>query len=200
MPSGRKNEGGDQDREDERPRPVASGSSVQALVPGLDQPDHEPSDDGAIEVADPAEHGSRERDQSELEAGVVAERRTGAGTRARQRLRARLRGRTSPRSAAVDVDAHHRRGLGVLRNGAHRLALLRRADEPGQNEQHRDDDQKHADRVPLDRDSADRDGVRPRDEVRDGLEVDAVDREGDVLDNERHAHGRDQWREPRSVA
>ena len=48
--------------------------------------------------------------------------------------------------------------------------------------------------------SADRERVRPRDEVRDGLEVDAVERKRDVLDDERDADGGDQRREPRRVA
>ncbi len=89
--------------------------------------------DGAREVADAAEHRGRERDQAELEAGVVAhvelqqvDDAGGAGERACEQERDGDR--------PVDVDAHHRRGLGVLGDGPHRLALLRRADEPGEDD------------------------------------------------------------------
>ena len=50
------------------------------------------------------------------------------------------------------------------------------------------------------RDVADVDHVRARDEVRHRLVVDAVEREPDVLDDERHADRGDQRREPWRVA
>ncbi len=112
-----------------------------------------------------------------------------AGERAGERERDRDR--------PVDVDPHHRRRLGVLSHRPHRLALLRRADEPREHDQHRNRDQQHGELVPRVRDVADADRLGARDEGRDRVEADAVDRERDVLDDERHADRRDQHRQPR---
>src|SRR3954447_13957908 len=70
---GAEHEDQDQDREDDRLRPVATGGMpAQPLVERLDEPDAERAEHGAGEIPDAAEHGSSERDESELEAGVVA--------------------------------------------------------------------------------------------------------------------------------
>ena len=68
---------------------------VQALVERLDEADAERAEHGAGQVADPAEHGRGERDQPELEAGVVAHLPEVEGVeRARRRRRARRRSGT----------------------------------------------------------------------------------------------------------
>src|SRR5262245_56288607 len=189
----------DQDPEDDRARPVAPRRPVEPLVQSLHAADHHCPQHRSGEVPDPAEHGRGERDQPELEARVVAhvelqevDEPGDRGERARDEERHRDR--------PVDVDAHHRRGLRVLRDGPHRLPLPRRAYEPREQHEDRDDDEEHGQLVPRDDHAADVDGLRARDEVRHGLEVDAVDGEGDVLDDERHAHSRDQRRQPGRVA
>src|ERR1043166_9459210 len=64
----------DQDREHERLGPLAPrGVPERALVEGLDLPDDERPQNGAGQVADPAEDGGGERDQAEREPGVVAD-------------------------------------------------------------------------------------------------------------------------------
>ena len=200
MPSGPEDEDQDQDPEHDRAGPVGAGREPgEALVEGLDEADHERAEDGAGEVADPAEHGGGERDQPELEARVVAHVELeqvddpggaceGAGERERDGDR------------PVHVDPHHRRRLRVLRDGAHRLPLLRRADEPGEQDQDGDRDQERGELVPRVGDVADPDRLRARDERRHRVEVDAVERERDVLDDERHADRGDQRREPRRAA
>ena len=75
-PLGPEHEHRDQDPEHDRAGPVgARRDHGESLVEGLDEADHERADDGAGEVADPAEHGSGERDQPELEPLVEADRR-----------------------------------------------------------------------------------------------------------------------------
>src|SRR3712207_8767800 len=49
---------------------------AQPLVEGLDQPDDERAENGAGQVADPAEHRRGKRDQAELEARVVDRKST----------------------------------------------------------------------------------------------------------------------------
>ena len=44
----------------------------EPLVEPLDEADQHAAEHGAVQVADAAEHGGGERDQAELEAGVVA--------------------------------------------------------------------------------------------------------------------------------
>ena len=181
-------------------RPVATGGEPrEAFVEGLDEPDDERPEDGAGQVADAAEHGGRERDQPELEAGVVAHvelEQVDDPGRACERPGEQERDGDRP----VDVDPHHRGGLGVLSHGPHRLPLLRRADEPREHDQERDHDHQHGGLAPRVRHVADVDRVRARDEVRHGAVVDAVDGEADVLDDERHPDGRDQRCQPWGVA
>ena len=119
---------------------------AQAFVERLDEADAQRAEHGAWQVADPAEHGGGEGDQPELRS------RCRSGPR---RSRARRRSPPAPgeragdqereRDRPVDVDAHHRRGVAVLRGRAHRLALPRALHEPDQGEQHghrdQDDDQ-----------------------------------------------------------
>src|SRR6185437_1293843 len=66
---GPEDEDEDQDPEHDRLGPVGPGRvPVEALVEGLDAPDHDRAENGAGQIPDPAEHGGRERDQAELEA------------------------------------------------------------------------------------------------------------------------------------
>src|SRR5436190_19203054 len=72
---GPEDEDQDQKGEDDRLGPVAArGMPVQPLVERLDQADQDRPEDGAREVADPAEDGRREGDQAQLEALVEADR------------------------------------------------------------------------------------------------------------------------------
>src|SRR6266550_6657895 len=65
----------DQEGEDDRLGPVAPrGVPAQPLVERLDEADQHRAEDGARQVADPAEHGRGERDQAELEALIEADR------------------------------------------------------------------------------------------------------------------------------
>src|SRR5439155_7007328 len=65
---GPEDEDQDQDREDDRLGPVGAWRvPAEPLVEGLDAADHERAENRTGQVADPAEHGGRERDQSELE-------------------------------------------------------------------------------------------------------------------------------------
>jgi hypothetical protein len=163
----------------------------EALVEGLDQPDQDGADDRAREVADPAEDGGRERDQAEREARVVAdveldEVKHGADPCERPRERERERDR------AVDVDAHDRRRLRILGGRAHRLSLARGLHEPAEQDEHRRRHERDEERVPAIVNPADLEDAGARDQRRHAAEVDAVDRERDVLDDERHPDGRDQ--------
>src|SRR5918996_5069007 len=63
----------DQDPEHDRAGPVAARRPVEALVESLHHPDHHRPEDGARQVPDAPEHRRRERDQPELETGVVAD-------------------------------------------------------------------------------------------------------------------------------
>src|SRR4051794_28145948 len=63
---GTEDEDEDQNREDDRLRPLrARRMPRETLVELLDEPDEDCAQDGAREVADPAEHGRGERDQAE---------------------------------------------------------------------------------------------------------------------------------------
>src|SRR5207253_8019475 len=108
---GPEDEDEDEDREDDRLGPVGAGSvPAEPLVEGLDAADHERAENRTGQIADPAEHGGRERDESELEPLEVSEIRDvqgiddtgGAGQSAGDQERERDR--------AVDVDAHDRGG------------------------------------------------------------------------------------------
>src|SRR5215510_6421979 len=121
---GPEDEDEDQDREHDRLRPVAPRHVPgEALVEGLDEADAQCAEHGAGEVADPAQDGRGEGDQPELEAlvephlGEVEDVRQprGPGEAAGDEERERDR--------PVDVDAHHRRRVLVLRSRAHRLPL-----------------------------------------------------------------------------
>ena len=88
----------------------------------LGQPDHEPADDGARQVADAADDRGRERLQAGVEAHVrpdllVDETVEDAGRAGERRADEERRG-----DHAVHVDAHHLRRLAVERDGAHRAA------------------------------------------------------------------------------
>src|SRR3954468_11640217 len=70
---GAKDEDQDEYREHDRLRPVAPRHVPrQAVVVRLDESDHQCAEDRARQVADAAEDSRGERDQAELEAGVVA--------------------------------------------------------------------------------------------------------------------------------
>ena len=119
---------------------------VQALVERLDQPDQDGAEDGARQVADAAEHGGREGDQPELEALVEPHGRHVERVEKPGRAGERAGDQERERDRAVDVDAHDRRGLLVLRGRAHRLPLARLLDQVGQREQdgHGDQDRRSA--------------------------------------------------------
>ena len=87
------------------------------------------------QVADAAEHGRGERDQAELEAGVVAHLLEVEGVDEARRAGEAAGDQERERDRAVDVDAHHRGGVAVLRGRAHRLALPRALDEPHEQRQ-----------------------------------------------------------------
>src|SRR4029078_7091406 len=71
---GPEDEDRDQDPEDDRAGPVtARRPQERTLVHSLDHPDDERAENGAVEVADAAEHSGRKGDQAELEARVVAD-------------------------------------------------------------------------------------------------------------------------------
>src|ERR671922_2677720 len=70
---GAEDEDRDQDREDDRARPVAPrGPDRQPLVERLDEADEQRSEDGSGQVADAAEHRRGEGEEADLEAGVEA--------------------------------------------------------------------------------------------------------------------------------
>src|SRR5947199_1486256 len=58
----------DEDREDDGLAPLLA--EPHAVVQVLDDPDEEAAEDGARQVADPAEHRRGERDEAQAEAGV----------------------------------------------------------------------------------------------------------------------------------
>ncbi len=173
---------------------------VEPLVEGLDQPDQDRAEDGARQVADAAQHGGRERDQPELEALVVAHGRHVERVEHPGRARERARDHERERDRPVDVDAHHRARVHVLRGRAHRLPLPRLLHEV---EQHQQDRRRHEDDdhlVPGVVDAADREDVRAREDVGRGDVVRAFPDQGDVLDHEAHADRGDQRCQARLAA
>ena len=100
----------------------------------------------------------------------------------------------------VDVDPHHRGRLRVLGDRAHRLSLPRVADEPAERDQRGHDDRERDHELPRDDDLPDGERRALGDQVGAALVVDAVERERDVGDDERHADRGDQRRQPRRMA
>ena len=84
------------------------------------------------QVADAAEHRRSEGDQAEREAGVVADLAEVEGVDEAAGAGERAGDQEGERDRPVDVDAHHRRGVAVLRRRAHRLPLTRPLHEPDQ--------------------------------------------------------------------
>ena len=121
--------------EDDRRRPVVADAVVGDA---LDDPDDQPAEHGAADVADAAHHRRGERVEAGREALEVPDR--GLVERADQAGRARHQAaeQERQRDRRVDVDAHQPRGLRVLRGGAHRLAEPAAADEAGQQDHQRD--------------------------------------------------------------
>src|SRR5690348_16378422 len=114
---------------------------VEALVPALEQTDQERAEDGTRQIADTAEDGRGERDQTELEALVVADAREVQGVDETGGAGERTGDQERERDRLVHVDAHDRGGVLVLRGGAHRLALARVADQVREGEQYRHGDE-----------------------------------------------------------
>src|SRR5262249_29107515 len=149
----------DEDSEDDGARPVTPRRVPrEALVERLDEPDEDGAQHRAGEVSDPAEHGSGEGYEPELEAAVEANlifeeehaSRDGCeGSRQEERHR----------DGPVDVYAHHRRRVGILRDRAHRLPLAGRTDEPGEDGEGGSDDDERDDELPGELDLSDREGV-----------------------------------------
>ncbi len=182
----------------DRVQSLPGAFQLEALVESLDEPDQKRTEHGAAQVPDAAEDGRRERDQPQLEPGVVAhvelqeeEEARGAGERAGEDERERDR--------PVHVDAHHRGRIGVLRGRPHGLPLAGRLDQIGQADEHGNGDQDDHKLVPRNIDAPDREGSGARDQVARGPKPDAVDSEADVLDDERHADGGDERSQARSL-
>ena len=192
-------ERGDQDPEDDRPRPVATRGAVEALVERLHAADHHRAQHGSGEVPDATEHRRGERDQPELEARVVAhveleqvdEPATAASAPAMKNVTEIVRLTLIPIIAEASGSW-----------ATARIALPWRVERTNHVRTTRTgiDDQEDGQLVPREDHAADVEGLRARDEVRHRLEVDAVDGERDVLDDERHADGRDQRGQPGRVA
>ena len=188
-----------EDREHDRGRP--GGAVVQSRLDGLlDDPDDQPADHRALEVADAAHDRGGEGDQAGGEAlveldGAVVERvdqARRAGQQAAEQERQPDR--------AVDVDAHQARGVRVLRRRAHRLAVLGLADEPEQRDQQRDRDDPREEVGAHERDAAEvEDLLLGADEVRRRVGRRAPE-QADVLQDERHADRGDQRRQLGRVA
>ena len=193
-------EDADQDAEDDRVRPV--GRQV-AVTERIDEPEHDRSDHGSLEVADPAQHGGGERVQAEPEAEVPDRRvvvedlddASGAGEGTSDEERDRDR--------AVHVDAHQSGRIGILGRGTHRPTLPRRPYEPGQHDEEWDGHDRHEDLLDVDRDAfdpEDRQDVGGPEDVVDALVAGARQEQGDVLEDEAHADRRDEGGELRRVA
>src|SRR5215212_9164303 len=167
---------------------------------GPDDPDQEPPDHRPGEVADAPEDRRREGVEPLLETHVedrdaveeAVHHARGPGQDASQE--------ESDGDRPVHVDPDHRRRLLVLGDGPHRLALLgllyevREDDE--QWHRHRDDEEV----LPPEDDRLCRQEVGVGDEVRERYLGGTLPHEADILEDERHADGRDQDREPRRVA
>ena len=111
--------------------------SVRPSLNVLDQPDADRAEDGARQVADAAEHRGGEREQAEAEARVVLDVRHEQGVEDPGEAGEEAGDQERERDRPVDVDAHHRGGVLVLGDGAHRLALLRLLDEVDEPDQRR---------------------------------------------------------------
>ena len=148
------------------------------------------------QVADPPEHGGRERDQAEREPVVEADGRVVEGEDDAGRACEAAGDQERERDRAVDVDAHHRGRILVLRRRPHRLALARVLHEVDQREQHRHGDEDDEQPVPGVDDAADREDLTGRQRLVDGDGLRPLPDDGDVLQDERHADGGDQRRQP----
>src|SRR5215216_4432563 len=186
----------DQHGEDDDRRPP---DAYVLVGHGPDDPDQEPPDHRPGEVADAPEDRRREGVEPLLETHVedrdaveeAVHHARGPGQDASQE--------EGDGDRAVHVDPDHRRRLLVLGDGPHRLALLgllyevREDDE--QWHRHRDDEEV----LPPEDDCLCRQEVGVGDEVRERYLGGTLPHEADVLEDERHADGRDQDREPRRV-
>ena len=113
--------------------------TIQEIVERLDQADEDAAQDRALQVADAAEDGGSERDEAELEAGVVA-----GGPERLEEQQARRAGRRPTEAEgegdrAVDVDAHEPRRICAVA----RMALpwrVRCTVAQDQQQRHRDHD------------------------------------------------------------
>ena len=166
----------------------------------LDDPDDQAADDGALEVADAAHDRGGERDQAGREALVELHRAVvervdqarGAGQQAAEQ--------EGQADRAVDVDAHQAGGVGILRGGAHGLAVLGLADEVEERDQQRDGDRPGEDVRAHEVDAADVEDLLLRaDQVRRRVRRRAP-QQADVLQDERHPDRRDQRRQLGRVA
>src|SRR5215208_3346657 len=161
-----------------------------------DDPDQEPPDHRSGEVADAPEDRRGEGVESLLETHIedrdaveeAVHHARGSSQDARQEK--------CDRDRAVHIDPDHRRRLLVLRDGPHRLALfgplyeVREDDE--QRYRHRDNEEI----LPSEDDRLRRQEVGVGDEVRKRHLGRALPHEADILEDERHADGCDQNREP----
>src|ERR671917_2538374 len=163
-------------------------------------PDEEPSDHRPGQVADAPQHRRRERVEPLLEAYVEdrdaveepVHHARGPGEDASQE--------EGDGDRAVHVDTNHRRRLLVLGNGPHRLPLLGTANEVGERHEQRYRHPDYEEVLPPEDDRVGRQNVRVGDELRERDLGWALPREADVLEDERHADGRDQDRQARRVA
>jgi hypothetical protein len=173
---------------------------AQALVVGLDEADHEGTEHCPRKVADPTEHGRRERDQPELEPLVIANIRHVEGVQEAGGTGERTRDQEGERDRPVDVDAHHRRRVGVLGGCSHRLALPRSLDEEQETDEHGHGHEQDDQLVPLVVRRPELEDVAAREDVRNGYVVRPLPDEADVLQDEGHPDRRDQRRQSRGAS
>ena len=105
------------------PGALSSRVPREPFVEGLEEPDQDRAEHGPREVADAPEHGGRERDQAEREPVVEADGRVVEGEDHARGAGEPTGDQERERDRPVDVDAHHGRGVLVLRRRPHRLAL-----------------------------------------------------------------------------
>jgi hypothetical protein len=191
----------DQDREDDRLRPVRTGRMPrETLVEVLDEADHESAERCAGEVADAAEHGGGEGEEPDLEAEIEACGREVHDVQEAADACERAPERERERDRAIDVDAEHARGVAILRRGAHGLAGARLLHEEGHREQRRDRDQQHDQRLLAVGRLADVEERRGGKDVVRLAVVEAEEDGAEVLQDEADPDRRDQGSEPRRIA
>jgi len=183
------------EREGHEHRELGPAGQPERCREVLDEADHEAAEHRAGDVADAAEDGRRERLQAGVEAEVLADEAEVVAPHDARRAGQRATDGERERDGLVDVDTHELRRLLVERRRAHGPAQAGPPDERLEDEHQREGDEQDDEVEHGDRCAEHVDPPREREDLRRVAVTAAEHDQGDVLEDERHAHRGDQRRE-----